>query len=56
MTVREKRSILNFIVLAIFGLSTTIFLLNRAQVAVDEITRLSQQRIYLIRDIEENRP
>ncbi|MBI4128634.1 MAG: hypothetical protein HY460_01165 [Parcubacteria group bacterium] len=43
----DIRSSLSLVVFAIIAVSMTVFILNRANVAIDEINALSQQPAYL---------
>lgn len=46
---------LNFVVLLAVSISTTFFILRKAQQAVDEINRLSIFEVYTGKDIERNK-
>ena len=47
---RTRRSLLNFGVLIVFALATTVFVLSEAKKAMEEIDRLSRAPIYLGRE------
>lgn len=49
--IREQRTLLNFAVLIVVAVSTTIFLLEKAKQAVAEINSLTETMIYAQRDI-----
>jgi len=43
----NKRSALNFVVFVAFALGMTIFILNKAEQAIEEIKRLNDAPVYL---------
>lgn len=50
--VRTRRSVLNLIVLAVFALAVTVFLLNKAKEAIAEIDKLANSPAYLGENIK----
>lgn len=51
---RTRRSLLNFGVLIIFAVATTVFVLREAGKAIEEIDRLSRTPIYLgVKDLDQ---
>lgn len=44
---RKRQSLVNFVILIIFALSATIFVLKKAEEAIDEINALSNMPAHL---------